>query len=94
MKKIFLIFTLFVSSYVLAEIRTGDAKWLPTKTGQDYKEGEVYQVCSSFVLNSVVACSNSYLKKGFKAQSGLHATQALYGDGSQGTYFFQAFIKK
>ena len=93
MKKIFLIFTLFVSSYVLAEIRSGDAKWLPEKNGLGYRD-EPYAVCSSFVLNSVVACSNFYLKKGFKAQSGLHATQAFYEDGTQGTYFFQAFVRK
>ena len=94
MKKIFLIFTLFVSSYVLAEIRSGDAKWLPTKTFLDYKEEDVYVVCSGFVLNSVIVCSDWFLKKGFKAQSGLHATQAFYENGSQGSYFFQALIKK
>ena len=75
MKKIFLIFTLFVSSYVLAESRGTEA----------YSEKDNY----------AVACSSFYLSKGFKAQSGLHATQTLFKDGSpQGLFFYQAFIKK
>jgi len=84
MKKIFLIFTLFVSSYVLAESRGTEA----------YSEKDNYAVCSSYGLDFVVACSSFYLSKGFKAQSGLHATQTLFKDGSpQGLFFYQAFIK-
>ena len=85
MKKIYLIFILFVSSFVL----TGERGAL------SYSEKDNYAVCSSYLLNSIVACSNFYLTNGFKAQSGLHATQTLYEDGTyQGTLFFQAFIKK
>ena len=84
MKKIFLIFTLFVSSYVLAESRGTEA----------YSEKDNYAVCSSYGLDFVVACSSFYLSKGFKAQSGLHALVTRYGNGTpQGTLFFQAFIK-
>ena len=78
MKKIFLIFTLFVSSYVLAGVRGIER----------YSEYDNYAVCSFYKLDTVVACSNFYLDKQFKAQSGLHAIQT-----PQGTLFFQALVK-
>ena len=78
MKKIFLILSLFVSSFVFAEVRNS----------LEYQKGDIYEVCSDYKLFMLIGCSNVYLLNGFKAQSGLHAIQT-----PEGILFYQAFIK-
>ncbi len=79
MKKIFLIFTLIVSSYVFANERLypGFDKYRP-----------FYEVCSSQTLGLTVTCVNEYMVDGFEVLSGLHAIET-----SRGTVFFQALTK-
>ena len=79
MKKIFLIFTLFVSSYVFSEERGF----------YDYDNVQPYEVCSDYRLYALVGCVRLYLTKGYKAQSGVHAVQT-----PEGTLFFQSVVRK
>ena len=79
MKKIFLIFTLLVSSYGFAVERYY----------KNYSIKPSYEVCSSILLESTISCVTSYVLDGYKAQSGLHAVQT-----PRGTLFFQSLIKK
>ena len=79
MKKIFLIFTLIVSSYVYSSVRPYIS----------YEPKPSYEVCSSTLLSETIRCVNEYISDGFKAQSGLHAVQT-----PKGTLFFQAVIYK
>ncbi len=79
MKKIFLIFTLLVSSYGFAE----------TRLYTDYAIKPSYEVCSSKSLQLTITCVTSYVLDGFDPQSGLHAVQT-----PKGTFFFQAVVWK
>ncbi len=79
MKKIFLIFTLFVSSYVFSEYRGFN----------NYDNVQPYEVCSDYQLFALVTCVKAYLVRGYKAQSGVHAVQT-----PKGTLFFQSVVSK
>ena len=85
MKKIFLIFTLFVSSYVFNEERIFS----------DYFNNEInvknnsYEICSHREIDVLVACVNLFRTVGFKPLSGVHAVST-----PEGTLFFQSIIKK
>tara|TARA_B000000532_G_scaffold211528_1_gene181209 strand:- start:342 stop:605 length:264 start_codon:yes stop_codon:yes gene_type:complete len=79
MKKIFLIFTLLVSSYGFS-LRLYNYEY--EKGGKPF-----YEVCASEYLELVVVCAGSYLANGWKAQSGLQVV-----DTPEGLTFFQTVI--
>ena len=83
MKKIFLIFTLFVSSYVFNEQRRF------SDHVRDDSIDNLYEVCSDTNLGALIICVNVFIESGYKPQSGLHAV-----DTPKGTLFFQSVIKK
>ena len=78
MKKIFLIFTLFISGYVFSEERG----YSEVSTGP-------YEICSNYELMFLINCVNLYSDDGYKAQSGVHAVRT-----PKGILFFQSVIKK
>ena len=85
MKKIFLIFTLFVSSYVFNEERIFSEYFNNEINVKNYS----YEICSNRDLDVLVACVNLFRTVGFKPLSGVHAV-----DTPKGTLFFQSVIKK
>ena len=78
MKKIFLIFTVLVSSYSFT-----------SEKGYSTYETRPYTACSYKDINKTITCVNDYIRlKGYSTLSGIHAVQS-----SNGVYFFQALIK-
>ncbi len=87
MKKIFLIFTLFVSSYVFNNEERNFLDY-PELMGNKFTGWPTYEVCSNYELVKVIVCVNKYVRYNYSPRSGVHAVST-----PKGTLFFQSVVQ-